>query len=71
MPTARSGRRKRTYDQPRTAYQRLLDHEAMDQSHAEALEATHRELNPAALTRRINAIPEPADQPGQDACTIR
>jgi hypothetical protein len=54
--TARSGRRKRTYDRPRTAYQRLLDHEAMDPEHARALAAIHRDLNPAAITRRINAI---------------
>ncbi|WP_262495412.1 hypothetical protein [Paeniglutamicibacter gangotriensis] len=54
--TAGSGRRKRTYDQPRTAYQRLLDQHAMDESHAEALESVHRDLNPAAITRRVNAI---------------
>ncbi len=54
--TARSGRRKRTYDRPRTVYQRLLDHEAMDPEHARALAEIHRDLNPAAITRRINAI---------------
>ncbi|EMR00149.1 hypothetical protein [Paeniglutamicibacter gangotriensis] len=54
--TARSGRRKRTYDRPRTAYQRIVNLEAMDPEHAEALAGIHRDLNPAAITRRINAI---------------
>ena len=54
--TARSGRSKRTYDAPRTAYQRLLDLGAMDEAHAQALAAVHRELNPAQITRQINQI---------------
>lgn len=55
--TAGSRRRKWTYGRPRTAYQRLLDYHAMDKSHAEALESVHWDLNPAAITRRVNAIP--------------
>lgn len=54
--TARSGRSKRTYDAPRTAYQRLLDLGAMDEAHAQALAVVHRELNPAQITRRINQL---------------
>lgn len=45
--TARSGRSKRTYDAPRTAYQRLLDLGAMNPAHAKELAAVHRQLNPA------------------------
>ncbi|MEE1620493.1 integrase catalytic domain-containing protein [Zafaria sp. J156] len=54
--TSSSGRRRRTYDKPRTAYQRLLDAGAMDEENARALAEIHRELNPAAITRGINAI---------------
>ncbi|MGJ9404673.1 integrase catalytic domain-containing protein, partial [Arthrobacter sp. KK5.5] len=32
--TGRSGRKRRTYDKPRTAYQRLLGHAALDPAHA-------------------------------------
>ncbi|OIH85202.1 hypothetical protein BLJ79_08455 [Arthrobacter sp. UCD-GKA] len=51
---ARSGRRKRTYDKPRTADQHIVDLEAMDPEHAEAL-ADVQGLNPTVFTRRINA----------------
>ncbi|MGP5073877.1 integrase catalytic domain-containing protein [Arthrobacter rhombi] len=54
--TARSGRKRRTYDKPRTAYQRLLDLEALDTAGAPALARIHAGLNPAEITRGINAI---------------
>lgn len=54
--TARSGRKRRTYDKPRTAYRRLLDHHALDAAHARELARIDHGLNPAAITREINAI---------------
>ncbi|HJX76662.1 transposase family protein [Glutamicibacter sp.] len=54
--TARSGRRKRTYDAPRTAYQRIIDLKAMDEAHAAELAAINYSLNPAAINRRIAEI---------------
>jgi len=54
--TARSGRKRRTYDKPRTAYRRLLDQHALDAGHARELARIDHGLNPAAITREINAI---------------
>jgi len=52
-----SGRKKRVYDEPRTPYQRILDSEALpDGPKADRLAAHHDKLNPAAITRRINAL---------------
>ncbi|MDR2373901.1 MAG: transposase family protein [Bifidobacteriaceae bacterium] len=50
-----SGRKRRVYDSPRTPYQRVLDAAALRAGpRAERLAARHRDLNPAAITRRIN-----------------
>ena len=54
--TTASGRKKRTYDKPRTPYQRLLDSGALDDRAAERLENEHVDLNPARITRRINHL---------------
>lgn len=53
---AGSGRKRRTYDRPRTAYRRLADHKALDPARAAVLAGIHEGLNPAAITRRINEI---------------
>lgn len=53
--TARSGRRKRTHNAPRTAYQRIIELKAMDERHTAELAAREYSLNPA-LTRRIAEI---------------
>ncbi|GAA3325494.1 MULTISPECIES: hypothetical protein [Paeniglutamicibacter] len=37
----------------RTAYQRLLEHEAISQFHTEALAAIQRFLNPTVITRSL------------------
>ncbi|MDR2373831.1 MAG: transposase family protein [Bifidobacteriaceae bacterium] len=51
----RSGRKKRVYDSPRTPYRRVLDAAALpDGPKADRLAARHQDLNPAAITRRIN-----------------
>lgn len=54
--TTTAGRKKRIYDQPRSPYQRLIDLDILDESARAAIEAEHRTLNPAAITRRINQI---------------
>lgn len=51
-----SGRHVRVYDAPRTPYQRLLDSGILTDEQATELAAVRAELNPADLTRRINAI---------------
>ena len=51
-----SGRKKRTYDKPKTPYQRLLDTGALDPTTRARLEAEHDKLNPAKITRGINRI---------------
>lgn len=51
-----SGRKKRTYDKPRTPYQRLIDADILDQHTRQRLEREHAGLNPAKITRRINQI---------------
>ena len=45
------------HDAPRTPYQRLLDSAILTGEQAAELNAVRAELNPADLTRRINAIP--------------
>lgn len=52
----RSGRKKRTYDKPRTPYARLLDTGILDDTTRTRLEAEHDKLNPARITRGINRI---------------
>lgn len=51
-----SGRKKRIYDKPKTPYQRLLDCGILDESTRTTIEIEHADLNPAAITRRINQI---------------
>lgn len=51
-----AGRKKRTYDKPRTPYQRLIDAGALDDKTLVRLQAEHTSLNPAKLTRRITHI---------------
>lgn len=51
-----SGRHVRTYDAPRTPYQRVLDSGILTDDQVAELAAVRAELNPADLTRRINAI---------------
>ena len=52
----RSGHKKRIYDKPATPYARLLTSGALTGPKAEQLASTHHDLNPAAITRKINAI---------------
>lgn len=54
--STRSGRSTRTYDQPRTPYQRVIDSGTLTPQQATELTAVREELNPADLTRRINRI---------------
>ena len=51
-----SGRNKRIYDQPATPYARLLTSGALTGPKAQHLAAVHHDLNPAAITRKINTI---------------
>ncbi|MGH2668903.1 MAG: hypothetical protein ACRDH5_07265, partial [bacterium] len=44
---------RKTYDAPRTPYQRLLDYGALDQAAATHLEQQFLDINPAELQRRI------------------
>jgi len=44
------------YDEPRTAYQRLLQAGALNERTREKVEVTLQRLNPAQLQRRINAL---------------
>ncbi len=52
----KSGRKKRIYDKPRTPYARLLDSGVLEEKTRAKLAAEHDRLNPAKITRRINAI---------------
>lgn len=54
--TTSSGRSRRTYDQPRTPYQRVIDSAILTPDQQAMLTAVRDELNPADLTRRINRI---------------
>ncbi len=51
-----SGRRKRVYDTPQTPYARLAAAGALTDARARRLAATREGLNPAAITRKINAL---------------
>ncbi len=51
-----AGRKKRTYDKPRTPYQRLTDAGTFDDKTYARLEHEHANLNPAHIARRINHI---------------
>lgn len=54
--TTRAGRNTRTYDAPKTPYQRLLDSGVLDDERTRRLAALHATTNPAELTRGINRI---------------
>lgn len=54
-PTA-DGRRKRIYDKPATPWQRLQASNALNAQHLSTVEARIESINPADLTRQINAI---------------
>lgn len=54
--TTPAGRKKRTYDKPRTPYQRLIDTDTLDEQTHTRLQAEHAALNPAKLTRAITHI---------------
>jgi len=52
--TLASGRRRRTYDQPRTPWQRLLNTGALKGTRLTQHTTHYERLNPASLTRRVN-----------------
>lgn len=54
--TTKAGRNTRTYDKPRTPYQRVLDSDVLTAEQARRLARLHAETNPAELTRGINRI---------------
>lgn len=54
--TTKAGRNTRTYDNPKTPYQRLIDSGVLEQEKASRLAALHAATNPAELTRGINRI---------------
>jgi len=54
--TTRAGRNTRTYDRPRTPYQRVVDSGALADQQAHRLRTVHEQTNPAELTRNINRI---------------
>ena len=51
--TLTSGRRRRTYDQPRTPWQRLLTTGVLTGARLTQHTTVHKQLNPARLTRQI------------------
>ena len=54
--TTKAGRNTRTYDKPKTPYQRLVDSGVLEDGQAVRLAALHTAMNPAELTRGINRI---------------
>jgi len=54
--TAADGRRKRIYDQPKTPWQRVQASGVLDEQQQSALAARVEGINPADLTRQINAV---------------
>jgi len=54
--TTANGRRKRIYDKPATPWQRLQKSGVLDAQHLSAVAARIEGINPADLTRQINAI---------------
>lgn len=54
--TTVDGRRKRLYDKPRTPWQRVLESGLLDDEQTQAGHARIAGVNPANLTRQINAI---------------
>jgi len=47
---------KRIYDKPKTPYQRVLEHKAIDEDTKITLRSKYQTLNPAALLREINKL---------------
>jgi len=54
--TTADGRKKRIYDKPATPWQRLQASDALDAQHLSVVAARVDGINPADLTRQINAI---------------
>lgn len=54
--TTADGRKKRIYDKPATPWQRLQASEVLDAQHLSVMAARVDGINPADLTRQINAI---------------
>ncbi len=54
--TTAAGRRRRIYDKPATPWQRLQASGALDNQHLSTVAARIEGINPAELTRQINAI---------------
>jgi hypothetical protein len=54
--TTATGRRKRVYDKPKTPWQRVLESGVLDTAQEAAVAARIVGINPADLTREINAI---------------
>ncbi len=54
--TTKAGRNARTYDEPRTPYQRLIESGELTDEQARRLAELHTATNPAELTRGINRI---------------
>ena len=63
--TTASGRKRLLYDDPATPYTRLLASGALDEKTKERLAEEHARLNPARITRRINAIQTELIQPAR------
>jgi hypothetical protein len=53
-----NGRIKRSYDQARTPYQRLMESRQIDRKAKQQLKATYESLNPAELQRRLSDLRE-------------
>ena len=49
----KDGRIRRIYDQPKTPYQRVLEHPKIPEETKERLRKRYEELNPAELRRKI------------------
>ena len=54
--TTAAGHKKRLYDDPTTPYARIMASDAVDETTKKRLAAEHKKLNPAKITRAINAI---------------
>lgn len=54
--TGADGRKKRIYDQPRTPWRRLQASQVLDEQQLATVAARIEDINPADLTRQINAI---------------
>ena len=65
----RSGRKKRIYDKPATPYTRLLATGAITGPKADRLATIHHDLNPAAVTRKINTIQDRLIDSARDRTT--